>query len=464
MKVKYRKYQVQAMSKWMKNDFRGALYWEPGLGKSFVTMQSCIRLLEKDLAKRILIVVPSGLINMWEDDLLKSGLDPDILFVYLPKKGKKDVELLPSKGHKVVLISYSLIFRRPIDNDFDTFICDESHNLKSHKAKAYKTLKKLIKPKDKVLLLSGTPFPNGRIEIFSQLDLIQPGIVGKNITQFRNNYCVCTNKDYYIYDVLPENNKLIDGILHKYCDFRKTSEAVELPPVSYINIPYEMSKKQKKSYNQIKNTKIYKDKAGEEIPLVQPAIRLMLLRQVTSGFVKMNLDYTKELGMKFELNDCLDKEIPKEQTLFDLLNALPQNKQGLIWVAFRETGERLKRYLEKYFKVGLIHGNVNKPDRAKLLKKYQEKKIQFLIAHPLTLGTGINIFQKTQYMIWYELSYDAALYEQAEGRINRLGQDNNMFIYTLLGRQTVDDKVQYAVKNKLDVEKYIFETYLKEEL
>ncbi len=460
MSVVYRKYQIQAMSKWAANNFRGALYWEPGLGKSFVTMQGCVRLVDTGKSKRVLVVVPPGLVNMWEDDLIKAGLNPELLFIYKPITTKKGVESEPSERHRVVIIPYSLIFRRTLNLTYDTFFCDESHNIKSHQSKAYKVLKKIIKPTDKVLLLSGTPFPNGKTEVFSQMDLVAPGVFGHNITQFRNSYCVCTNKDYYTYKVLPSKDKDIDVILHKYCDFRKTSQAVELPPVSYINVPYEMSSYQKNALKEIKTKKIYTDLSKTEIPLPLPAIRLMLLRQVSSGFVNVNLDYRNELGIEFHVNDTLDTNLPKEQTLHDILNSLPQDKQAIVWFAFRPTGERLLEYLKSSFKVAMIYGDTPKAERKIIQDKYRNKEIQFILANPLTLGTGINEFNKTQYMIWYELSYDSAVFEQAEGRINRIGQENHMFIYTLIGKGTVDDKVQFALKNKLDVEKYIFDTYL----
>lgn len=459
MVVKLRKYQRNALIKWKELGYRAALYWEPGLGKSYVTMQSIIRLLDTNQAKRALVVVPAGLVTMWEEDIIKSGLNPEDLFIYKPKKSKSPIEL-PKDKHKVILISYSLIYRREIPIEFDICVCDESHNIKSHRSKAYKTLSKLIPHDSKLLLLSGTPFPNGRVEVFSQLNLIKPGLMGKNITQFRNKFCRCTSTDYYTYEVRSDQKKNIDILLHKYCDFRKTKDEVELPDVNYINVGYELTPKQRKTFNQIKNTRVYKSKEGDEIPIPLPAIRLLMLRQVSSGFLDIHLDYTKELGEEYDVRDNIDDNIDKEQTLFDILNGLPKNKQAIIWFTFKKTGRRLKKMLEDNFKVALVYGDTPKKERKEILKKYTEGKIQFVIANPLTLGTGINEFSQTQYMIWYELSYDSAVYEQAEGRINRIGQTNKMFIYTLIGKNTMDEKVQFALQNKLDVEKYIFDTYL----
>jgi len=506
-----RKYQREDLAKWAnKNNFRGALMWEPGLGKTFVAIKAIERLITSGKSQRVLVLCPATLVDMWEEDCIKNGIKKEEIFRYKPlipyqnksvvelrveckkynlsSEGTKGVlrkrlaeavkdEIIPRKArldwpeahHKYLLGSYELFptlynSLELTKERIDTFILDESHNIKSHKAKAFKLLQNVVSPQAKVLLLSGTPFPQGRIDVWSQMSLISPGILGKNITRFRERYCKLLDPEFYTYTVEAGHFAEIDSKLYSKCSFRKTTDEIDLPPLTEINLSYKLTKAQQKWYRQIKNDKVlvYKD---QEVPLALPGVRMLMLQQVCSGLINMEIEgLDGRVAIKIDIESALNN---KEELLLEKLVELPKGEQALIWVNYVKTGEKLVAMLNKKFKKNVaagVNGSVNGDARTQLLKKYQNKGVRFLVAHPKTLGTGFNIFSKTKYMYWYELTTDFAVFEQANRRIWRIGQENNSFMYIFRGRASIEPHIHKAVREKKNVQEYIYANYLPEEL
>ncbi len=507
----FRQYQKEDIKKWMtESNYRGAFMWEPGLGKTYAATRIIKRLADTDKMKRVLVLCPATLLDMWEEECLKQGIPENEIFRHKPMEswssmtkkrlaqecmrfdlpyegGKKDllrrlregkesgkisaedIRMWPKPHHKYILGGYELtptIYtpQRLRAENIDTFILDESHNVKSHNSSAFKLLQKVVAREHKILLLSGTPFPQGRIDTWSQMSLIKPGSLGRNITQFRKDFCYVKNPEYFTYGVRTDRFQAIDDILYKSCSFRKTTDEIDLPPMTSITLPYTLTQAQRKFYKQVKVDKVLKYK-DEEIPLALPGVRMLMLQQISSGLLDMKItSVDEEVEIKIDIEK--GKINHKEELLIQQLKNLPEGEQALIWVNFVKTGERITKLINKAFKTTVckgVNGSITGSKRTGILKEYEEKKIRFIVAHPKTLGTGFNIFSKTKYMYWYELTTDFAVFEQANRRIWRIGQTNKSFMYVFEGKGSIDSHIHKAVKLKKDVQEYIYENYLKDE-
>ena len=473
-----RKYQKDDLHKWAHElGCRGALYWDPGLGKTLVSIKLLARMLEVGKTKKVLVIVPATLILMWRDELEKDQLlDKTFIYKSKDKIRKKDLKA-PDERHQIHLISYHMFintFKTPADffkQGYDFWILDESHHIKSYKSKVFRFLDAVNKPETKILLMTGTPYPQGRLDVYSQLTLIAPGVVGKNITAFRNKYCLLMNKDYFKYMFNPKYDKEIDEILYKYCCFRQADKEVDIPPMTEIFVSYGLTEKQQEIYRMVKNYKViqYNNEEGQavDLPLAMPAVRMWMCQQIASGIVHMVLKdpispckHTIDMQLDEDLNE-------KERLMVDLLESLPQEKQALIWINYKKTGYHLLDILREKFpdnRIEIINSDTSESKREEILKSYEACKVRFIIAHPKTVGTGFNYFTKTQYHYWYECTTDYAVYEQARRRLYRIGQNDKTFEYFLIGDHTIDKFIVEAVQKKQDVLTYIFENYFKESL
>lgn len=368
-----------------------------------------------------------------------------------------------TKNSKAVTPPSEFTLFRKLPKDFDLYVLDESHNIKNHQSCNYKILSGMITTKDKLLVMSGTPFPNGLEECFTTLNLLNPGLVGYNISQFRNKYCYLYKPDYFIYKTKPDKEAVLKQYIQKYCSMRHLEEEVELPELTVIKLDYTLSEEQRECYKQlIYDNVIETEVEGTKyIPVPLPAIRLLLMQQINSGYVDMKLSI-KAMNMEFHASRT-DLNTEKLEVLAEKLRAIPENRQALIWITFKKTAAVVYAALRHEFPIEVITGDTPQKERDRITKAYAEKKVRFIIAHPATLGTGLNIFIGTNYMFWYEATFDYMQYTQAVGRIKRIGQKSQMFVYHFVSDAysgsigSIDDKIIEAIDQKKSVLDYLYD-------
>lgn len=457
------RYQKDGIRLWTENNFRTAWFWEPGVGKTFTAIWLCKELIKRNKVKRIVVVVPSCLVTMWSEDLKDQGVGDD-LFTYLPLKRMRVTDKPEPDNERILLISYSLLSTRKLP-EADMYILDESHNIKNYKSKAYLLLKSTIKPTDKLILMTGTPAPNGEEDFFSQVTLVKPGVLGSNITQYRRRFFYLFNAKFFIYRLKESMKENLYNLLYTCCSFIRTKDVLDLPSKNFIPLRYELEPAQRRLYREVKLNKCITGSVNEGeqelLPVPSPSIRARMLQMICSGFVKMDLTLPDGFG-KVDIDIEPETLSEKEQILLNKLEQFHSLKeQALVWINFIATAERLKRIIPKKYKYRVIVGGMSEKIKQKYLQEYVDGKLDFILAHPLTLGTGINQFRTTRYMLYYELSPDHGAFEQSVARIWRRGQTNPVFIYLFVGRKCIDTHIYNLLKNKGDVKDVIFRGYLE---
>lgn len=472
--MELRKYQREDILKWTGNGCRGGWFWDPGLGKTFSACFLIRRLLNLKKVKRVFISCPAVAVRTWYEFLTeKAGCPKEKIYnCSNPKQDAREInedekiiicnyEKLPSqkrpKGPKLV-IDYDEngfpIRARHVENkrvrkvrvfpdDIDFWVLDESHYLKEASSNSYKFFVKYIKPEHKLLLMSGTPFPNKHISCFTQLSLIRPGVLGRNVTEFRNNYCRLVNKEYHTYALLARHIPTIDKLAAQNCCFRSAADHLDIPPITFSNISYTPSREQLDVINPL----IMHNRV-DDILLKSRAVSFLMSTQALSGYINMEVQsqgIVDKVPVKKEFKDC-----DKYNSLAMYVSMLGDNK-SIIWTNFTNTSERVHDYLvntlgkkAEYFTADHKKGMMDVIDR------FVNGDVQFLISHPKIIGISVNYFTGIQYMLWYELTYDWAVYEQAVDRIYRSGQEKPTFCYHLVGHK-LDQYQLAALKAKKDV-------------
>lgn len=481
---KLRKYQLEDLKRWVANKYRGGWFWDPGLGKTFAGSFVIKRLLDLKKVHRVFVFGPKIAIPVWHGFLVKKmGIPEDIIFDYTKRKAS---EVFTDK-HKIFLMNYNLIpprknkprlkikggfdedgnyiteaYQAPpvrkirtFPTDVDLWIPDESHMLKGHSSNAYKFFLDYVKPGDKILALSGTPFPNREVSCFTQVNLVDPGALGKHITEFHVKYCNSKDKKLGMWYLKPEKLAEVDKkILKNFC-FRKVTDHLDLPPHTDIKLRYEPNDKQLKFINTAYNKNIAD--TGEKAVLLstRPVVGTMI-QQALSGLVDMSVTemYT---GNKHDIICNLGTEA-KYNALMDFMENFGNNKL-LLWVNFNVTGDYLYQRLKKDgFKVDRFHRG-DKKNMEERIKEFTDGDVQILMSHPQIVGIAVNYFTNINYMLWYELSHNWAHYHQAITRIHRDGQQNPTFSYALVGHRT-DEVILKALKEKADVQERLSQDYL----
>lgn len=328
---------------------------------------------------------------------------------------------------------------------FDMVVIDESSSFKSHSAKRFKALAGISSRISRMVELTGTPSPNGLADLWSQVYLLDGGErLGKRYSQFRERYFQPDKRGadgmIYSYEAKPGTEESILAKISDICISMKAEDYLELPDLTYHEVPVELDKKSWKAYQDLERKMILELPEDDELISVTSAAALSnKLLQLANGAV-----YDEERQVH-EVHDC------KIEAFLELVESL-QGKPVLVFYNYQHDRERILKALEKS---GL---------RIRELKTTQDEddwnagRIDILLTHPASSAYGLNLQQGGNHVIWFGLTWNYELYTQANKRLHRQGQVNKVIIHHLVSTGTRDEDVMTALKRKDDVQNWVMES------
>lgn len=328
---------------------------------------------------------------------------------------------------------------------FDMVVIDESSSFKSHSAKRFKALAGISSRISRMVELTGTPSPNGLADLWSQVYLLDGGErLGKRYSQFRERYFQPDKRGadgmIYSYEAKPGTEESILAKISDICISMKAEDYLELPDLTYHEVPVELDKKSWKAYQDLERKMILELPEDDELISVTSAAALSnKLLQLANGAV-----YDEDRQVH-EVHDC------KIEAFLELVESL-QGKPVLVFYNYQHDRERILKALEKS---GL---------RIRELKTTQDEddwnagRIDILLTHPASSAYGLNLQQGGNHVIWFGLTWNYELYTQANKRLHRQGQVNKVIIHHLVSTGTRDEDVMTALKRKDDVQNWVMES------
>lgn len=438
-----RHYQVSGYQ-WLTflNDINwgGCLADDMGLGKTLQVLMLLQKLVNDNPAFAALVVVPRSLVFNWKKEIEKFTPELNILS-YAETNRTANIE--DFKNYHIVISTYGLV-RSDIAKlrqfEFDYVILDESQAIKNPAAQISKAVK-LLKAKNR-LVLTGTPIENNTFDLYSQMDFLNPGMLG-SVETFRKEYANRIDKEK---DVKAAAG--LRRLVYPFMLSRKKGEvAKELPDKSETVIYCEMDTEQRKVYDYFK--KDYAEKALQMIEdegLNKAGIYilqgLLKLRQIcNSPQLLGDGDYGKS-SVKL---DILREEIP---------TITGRGEKVLIFSFFVEMLDLIKKELE-ILDIGyeiLTGGSVNREKIVERFKTNDEARV-FLISLKAG-GFGLNLTE-ANYVFLADPWWNPAVEQQAFDRTHRIGQTRKVFTYKLICKDTIEEKIMLLQEKKKMVAKEI---------
>lgn len=328
---------------------------------------------------------------------------------------------------------------------FDMVVIDESSSFKSHSAKRFKALAGISSRISRMVELTGTPSPNGLADLWSQVYLLDGGErLGKRYSQFRERYFQPDKRGadgmVYSYEAKPGTEESILAKISDICISMKAEDYLELPDLTYHEVPVELDKKSWKAYQDLERKMILELPEDDELISVTSAAALSnKLLQLANGAV-----YDEDRQVH-EVHDC------KIEAFLELVESL-QGKPVLVFYNYQHDRERILKALAK------------SELRIRELKTTQDEddwnagRIDILLTHPASSAYGLNLQQGGNHVIWFGLTWNYELYTQANKRLHRQGQVNKVIIHHLVSTGTRDEDVMTALKRKDDVQNWVMES------
>ena len=328
---------------------------------------------------------------------------------------------------------------------FDMVIVDESSSFKSHSAKRFKALASVGDHIDRLVELTGTPSPNGLADLWSQVYLLDSGErLGKRYTHFRERYFQPDKRGadgmIYSYEAKPGTESAILEKISDICVSMKAEDYLQLPDVTYHEIPVVLDPKALNAYTELERKMILELPEDEsDISVTSAAALSNKLLQLANGAV-----YDEDRTVH-EIHGC------KIEAFLELIESL-QGKPALVFYNYQHDRERILKAL------------AGSKLRIRELKKPQDeddwnaRKIDILLTHPASSAYGLNLQQGGNHVIWFGLTWNYELYTQANKRLHRQGQTEKVIIHHLVCSGTRDEDVMQALQRKDDVQKWVMES------
>ena len=453
MKYKPHKYQLHAIEKVLEEPALGLLM-DPGLGKTSCILAAFSLLKEAGIIKNMLVICPlRPLYETWPAECAKwndfNELKISILHGEDKEKNLKkeaDIYLINPEGLKWLGAS--------INWSFDMLVVDESTRFKNNKSKRFLTLKKHLSNFKRRYILTGTPAPNGLIDLWAQIFILDGGnALGRYVTHYRRNYfypLVANGMTVYKWGLAAGSESIIQEKIKPITVRLDQKDYLKLPKLIIQDLYVDLPKSAMKIYSEMETHFITELKKTKVVTAVNTAAMTNKIRQIANGGL-----YTSNK------KDWENIHNEKSKLTYDLVSEL-SGQRVLISYDFAHDRERLMKEL-KGFDPNYIGGGVNVKTASKHIKKWNEGINPVLLGHPASVSHGLNL-QAGSHIIFHSLTWNLEDYDQFIKRLWRQGQKKPVFVYRIIARGTIDEVVASALAGKAKTQESLLDGLKKKYL
>lgn len=422
-------YQERAVL-FIKEKIRCALFLFMGAGKSIIALTAITELFQEQKIKRVLVIAPLRVANsVWRQEAAQWEHTRRLKLSICTGSEKKRYTGLTCKAHIYVINRENVPWLVRLCGrswPFDCIIIDESHSFKNRASQRFQALRQILPKTKYMVLLTGTPSPNGLLDLWPQMYLIDLGQrLGRTLTNYRDRF-FSQNFNGFGYTIRKGSAEKIYSLISDKAVSMREEDYLELPEridlVEYV----DLNKRNGDKYREFEKH-MFANYGGIEVQAVNAAVLAGKLLQWANGAI-----YTDEHGNWTQLHD------DKLDALADLVE---QNESENILVAYnyRSDYERLQKRFPHAVKLGTDNN---------IITQWNEGKLRMVLAHPGTAGMGLNLQRGGNLLIWFGLSWNLEHYQQFNARLHRQGQTKPVRIIHLVTRGTIDERVMKVIANK----------------
>lgn len=328
--------------------------------------------------------------------------------------------------------------RLAIYNDlpYDVEIWDETTFAKNPTGKRVNKFRRTVPRAEKRWGLTGTPAPNGLLDVFAQVRLLDDGKrLGHAFDQFKRRFFRQADFMGYKWEIMPGSKETIEGCIS---DMTLTIEGGDWP-VHFEDIELPLPEDLHKMYRKFERDLIL-ELHGSEITAASAAALVSKLLQFTSGAM-----YDVEKKHHFAHNVKMDA----------LAKIAKQHDTLLVAVNFQHEQKRIR---ERFPHAEFFMDAKTPSAQERLRDRWNAREVKMLVAHPQSVGHGLNLQHGGSHMVWTTLNYNADTYRQMIARLARRGQTETVTVYRLMCPGTVDDVVAESLEFKTGEEKRLMQT------
>jgi SNF2-related domain len=402
---------------------------EMGLGKSVITSTALARLLDTcEVTGRVLVVAPKRVAqHQWPAEVAKWDHTRHlrVSLVLGPVKARIAALLAEADLHVVNRENLAWLVQesRARRLRWDVLVLDESTSFKSRDTQRWRAARALRAQARRCLLLTGTPAPNGYLDLWAQLALVDQGArLGRTLTAYRERWFVA---DYlgYTWAEKPGARAEIDAALADVTLAMRAEDWLALPEAVTVDVPVPLPGAALAEYRRMEREGLMKLR-GKEITAAGAAAVANKLTQAASGAV-----YDAE-GAWHALHDA------KLDALEDLLEAAG----GPVLVAYR--------YRHEVARIQARFPQAVEAREPGALGRWNARQVPLLLIHPASAGHGLNLQDGGRHVVWISPTWSLEEYLQTNARLHRQGQRETVIVHRLVATGTIDARILEVLGGK----------------
>ena len=419
---------------WILDNPACALFWGMGTGKTVTTLTAIDRLLHDYMEDGpVLVIAPKRVAeNTWSKETAKWEHLSHLRISKIMGTAKQREEAINATADIYVINRENVVWLvETVGKNwpFKIVVIDELSSFKSASAKRWKALRRVRGRIKRIIGLTGTPRPNSIEDFWAEIYLLDQGVrLGKTLGAFRSRWLTPEKMNghiVYSYKEREGASEEIHALLSDICMSIRKEDVLSLPGQIYEDVVLEPPTALLKKYKAFEREKIMEclDSDGE-IVAASAAALLGKLTQFTGGAI-YDMDGKAHIVHDVKL---------------DALEELIEEAGGdpvLVLYGYRHEAERIRQRIK-----------CRPLDTPQDIDDWNAGKIPVALAHPASIGHGINLQQGGHITVWYTLTFSYELYAQANERMNRPGQTQVCRVYHLMMQGSVDEKIKAALDRK----------------
>lgn len=408
---------------------RCCLFLGCGLGKTVVTLTAAATLLSTCEARRVLVVAPKMVAqSTWRDEAAKWDHLRHLRFAHIlgtpaqrARAMEAEADVWVTSRDLFVKVVESCGFRLP----WDMVVLDELTSFKTPSSLRVKAMRR-CSGITRVVGLTGTPAPNGLLDLWAQMACVDQGAaLGTSYTRYRSTYFDCVEHNHIVVKAFPKRGaeEAIRARLAPVCLSMEAADYLALPPLvevdSWVEAPHM------ERYREFEREQVLA-LDGEDVTAATAAALMNKLGQWANGCVY------GEGRTEHEVHDA------KLLRLAEIVEAA--QSPVVCYYQYRSDVARARRALR-----GL---RVAEYDGAASLEAWNAGAYDVLLAHPASVGYGLNMQRGGHVCAWLGTGWNLELCQQAVARLHRQGQREPVVSYRIACRGTVDERCLAALRGK----------------
>ena len=411
-----------------------ALIWGMGTGKTVTTLTALDRILHDRLEDGpVLVIAPKRVaLDTWTTETSTWEHLQHLRVSAVIGTTKQRIDALDTPADIYVINRENVVWL--IDHlggswPFPIVVVDELSSFKSAQAKRWKALRRVRGRIRRFIGLTGTPRPNGLEDLWPEIYLLDRGErLGKTLGAFRARYLVPEKSNgYVVYSYKPKDGaeaEVYDRISDICMSIRK-EDVLSLPGQIYADVVVQPPAQLLTKYKQFEREKVLEalDASGDIVAGSAAALTNKLLQFANGAIYDMDKQVHEIHDLKLEALEELVEQAGGDPVL--------------ILYAYQHDEARIAARIP-----------CRKLDTAQDIKDWNAGRIPVAIAHPASIGHGLNLQYGGHILIWFGLTWSLELYQQANERLNRPGQTEICRVFHLVLKGTHDERVLAALSRK----------------